>query len=368
MSEIVLKTPAFFDDYTEIAYRMFDVPRETEVVTKINNNIILPDEWTIGLIYGPSGSGKTTLLKTFGEIKSFPWDNKPIISNFDKVSPEVASKLLSSVGLSSVPSWLRPFNCLSNGEQFRVNLARVIMEEVIANNTILIDEFTSVVDRNVAKAASNALQKTLRKLNKKCILSSCHSDIIEWLCPDWIYNPIEGITHNTRGLLRRPNISLKIFRTKYEAWDLFKHHHYLNNSLNKSTKCFLVTYDDTPVAFTAVLALPHGRIKNAWRESRTVVLPDYQGLGIGVILSDYIGSLIVAQSGSYYSRTTHPAMISYRTKSPKWKVTYKGKASHLGDTSTKKDSWKHDTRECVSFKYIGEPSSLEESKLFWEKV
>mgnify|MGYP000557251467 FL=1 len=57
---------------------------------------------------------------------------------------------------------------------------------------ILIDEFTSVVDRDVAKAMSNALQKFIRRSNKRIILSSCHFDIMEWLLPDWTYSPIKG--------------------------------------------------------------------------------------------------------------------------------------------------------------------------------
>lgn len=366
MSQIVLKSKISHDEYTNEALKSFDVPFSEESEVIIENNIEPPEKWNIGLIYGPSGSGKSTLLKSFGKIQSYDWNEKPIICNLNKVSPAEASKTLSSVGLSSIPAWLRPFHCLSNGEQFRANLARTIVEN---DDLILIDEFTSVVDRNVAKSASFALQKFIRKNNKKVVLVSCHADIIDWVQPDWIYNPTEAVTHVLpRGSLRRPEISLKIFRSKYEAWDLFKHHHYLSSGLNKSAKCFLITWNDVPVGFAAVLAFPHAKLKNAWRASRTVILPDFQGLGIGVKIGEYIGSLIKFNNGRYYSRTTHPAMINYRLSRPAiWRVTGKGVTSEMGGGSTKKESWKKDDRFCYSFEYIGPAASQEESRLFWEQ-
>jgi len=366
---ITLKSKIVTDDYTDIANRMFDVPREEESVTIIKNNIQMPDAWNIGLIYGESGSGKSTLLKQFGSIKEFEWSNeKSIISELNSVTPAKASEILSSVGLSTIPAWLRPYHALSNGQQFRANLARTIAESS-EKEIILIDEFTSVVDRNVAKAASNAIQKYIRKENKKIILASCHKDIIEWLQPDWIYNPTEATTHALpRESLRRPEISLKVFRGKYEAWELFKHHHYLSNSLNKSSRIFLFYWENNLVGIVAALSFPHAVVKKAWRESRTVILPDFQGLSIGTKISDYVGSMVKAQGGKWYSRTTHPAMIHYRLKHKElWRVTGKGKTAEMGKNSTKSDSWKKDDRFCYSFEYIGPESSQEESNLFWSK-
>ena len=67
----------------------------------------------------------------------------------------------------------------------RMDLARCILEE---KDQIVFDEFTSVVDRVVAKTASFAISKAVRKLNKKFIAVSCHKDIIEWLEPDWVFD------------------------------------------------------------------------------------------------------------------------------------------------------------------------------------
>ena len=365
--DIVLSTAIKHDNYTAHVLKMYDVPPNEKSIVTIKNNIKPPDNWQIGLIYGPSGSGKSTLLKTFGKIKQFNWNKDSVISNFSNISPEDACMLLSAVGFSSPPSWLRCYDVLSNGEKFRADLAMALNSD---DEIILIDEFTSVIDRNVAKAASFALQKLLRKTSKKIVLASCHADIIEWLSPDWIYNPTEGITHSERSLWRKPKISLKIFRAEYAAWDLFKHHHYLTADLNRSAKVFMITWEDNPIAITAILSFPHPRLSKAWRASRTVVLPDYQGLGIGSMISDYMGSLVRGGGGRFYSRTTHPSMIAHRLKlKDKWRVGKIGQVSPVGKTSGERTKvWKWDPRECYSFEYIGPASSAEEAKLFYDNT
>lgn len=97
---------------------------------------------------------------------------------------------LSAVGLGDVPAWLRPFKVLSNGEQFRAGLARLICE---SPDQVVIDEFTSVVDRQIAKVGAAAFAKAWRKTKgKQIVLLSCHYDIIEWLQPDWVYDTRTG--------------------------------------------------------------------------------------------------------------------------------------------------------------------------------
>jgi ABC-type lipoprotein export system ATPase subunit/GNAT superfamily N-acetyltransferase len=362
--EIILTSPIIKDEYTDIVGKMFDVPISNKSTVIIKNNIVLPTEWNIGLIYGNSGAGKSTLLKEFGKIRTHKWDNTiPMISNFKECTPHEASEILCSVGFGTVPAWIRPYKALSNGEQFRANLAKSLIGK---DKIILIDEFTSVVDRNVAKSAANSVQKYIRKHNKKIILASCHSDIIEWLVPDWTYNPIEGETrYFTERSLRHPNIELEVFRSKYEAWDLFKSHHYLSAGLNKSAKCYLATWEGIPIAFTAILSFPHPIVKKAWRESRTVVLPDYQGLGIGVKLSNYMGSIFKAHGCRFFSKTAHPAMISSRIRHPElWIQTRHSRKARNDHPSDKSSGWLVSERLCHAFEYVGPPASKEEAKLF----
>ena len=146
----------------------------------------LPEDFNIGVIYGASGSGKSTLLKSFGDKTVIDWDiDKAIISHFD--SPDDGINKLSAVGLNTVPSWYKPYHVLSNGEKFRADLSRSI------KNNAVIDEFTSVVDRNVAKAASVALSKYIKSNDiKNVVLVTCHEDVLDWLEPDWVINTNSG--------------------------------------------------------------------------------------------------------------------------------------------------------------------------------
>lgn len=140
----------------------------------------LPKQFKIGIIVGSSGSGKSTLLKNFGVEENPIWEtNKSILSHFE--TPEDGINKLSSVGLNSVPSWYKPYHVLSNGEKFRADLARKIKSNVV------IDEYTSVVDRNVAKAASVSLSRYIKNNDiHNVVLSTCHRDILDWLEPDWV--------------------------------------------------------------------------------------------------------------------------------------------------------------------------------------
>jgi len=146
-------------------------------------------EWNVGLIVGRSGTGKTTIAREcFGDyyFDGFEYDNQSVVDNMPKTKRlEEITKIFNSVGFGTVWSWLKPYHVLSNGEQMRINLARCILSDM---SQVVFDEFTSVVDRTVAKAASFAISKAVKKLKKKFIAVSCHSDIIDWLEPDWIYN------------------------------------------------------------------------------------------------------------------------------------------------------------------------------------
>jgi hypothetical protein len=128
----------------------------------------------------------------------------------------------------------------------------------------------------------------------------------------------------------------------------------------------MATWEGVPVAFAGILAFPHPIVKKGWRESRTVVLPDFQGLSIGVKLSDYIGSVFKANECRFFSKTAHPAMINYRLRHTElWKqTTHSREARDPAEKSMKSRGWDTTQRYCYAFEYIGPKSSDEDSKLF----
>lgn len=67
----------------------------------------------------------------------------------------------------------------------RVDIARALL---LAQKIVVFDEFTSVVDRDVAKIASCAISKAIKRQNdKKFIAVTCHYDVVDWLEPDWVF-------------------------------------------------------------------------------------------------------------------------------------------------------------------------------------
>lgn len=148
--------------------------------------IEIPEDWSVGLIYGASGTGKTTLVKELfpdAVVDEFSWGGS-FLDDFQKDIPfDEISKTLYAVGMGSVPSWVRPFHVLSNGEKMRVTLARGLLER----DFFVFDEFTSVVDRQVAKVCSLAVSRYCKKHKKKFLAVSCHKDVVEWLEPDFTF-------------------------------------------------------------------------------------------------------------------------------------------------------------------------------------
>tara|TARA_R110000803_G_scaffold26894_1_gene63186 strand:+ start:220 stop:1377 length:1158 start_codon:yes stop_codon:yes gene_type:complete len=358
MGKIKLKSSIINDKYTNYVYEAFDIQNkeETEVEVSFDLSEAKNFDWNIGVIYGSSGSGKTTILKRMGELSKSNFNGeKSLISNFDWLEPKDASHLLSSMGLSSVPTWLRPFHLLSNGEQFRAEVAYKV-GKAKKNEVILIDEYTSVVDRDVAKAMSYALQKYVRKTNKRIILASCHYDIMEWLTPDWICSPQKNGGSLERGQWRRqsrPSIELQVSRVESSTWDIFKKHHYLTEAVNKSCKFLLFTWNEKPVGIVAMINQPRKGCPNGFAISRVVILPDFQGMGLGTKICEFSASLFVAQGGKVYIKTINPALGVYHNKSDKWRGTsMNGKIRKLKEDTDKK-ARNRLTRASYCHEYIG---------------
>lgn len=299
---------------------IFDGTRIFEGWAKPN----VPVDFSLGLILGPSGTGKTLLLKEFGEEECPSWEpDKAVVSQFGH--SDVALEKLEAVGLNSVPSWCSPYHILSNGEKFRADLARKL------KNGAVIDEFTSVVDRNVAKSACVALHRyAVRNNLKRVVLASCHYDILEWLQPDWWFDTADGTLHDGR-LLQRPEIKIRIYPCKRTLWRMFRNFHYYNTgSLPSSCRSYVATAEfgkngiEETVGFVASRPLPSGTLKASYIASRTVVLPDFQGLGIGPRLSDAVAQMHLDEGKRYFSKTTSYRLGGWRDRpNSGWRPTSK---------------------------------------------
>ena len=255
---------------------MFDMPPETTPTERWNFDLDLPEDWQIGLIVGASGTGKSTIAaEVFGKDAThhYLWpDDKCILDGFETTGErgvKAVTDALSSVGFSSPPSWLKPYRVLSTGERFRSDLARAVFD-LADSPLVVVDEFTSTVDRTVAQIGAAAVSKAVRRTGNRFVAVTCHSDVEPWLEPDWVLEMPSGTLHRRR--LRRPSIDLDISRAHRSAWTDFRKHHYLNTSLSPAAQCYVATWRDRPVAFASVLFFPHPQAPG-WREHRTVWPP-----------------------------------------------------------------------------------------------
>lgn len=305
---------------------LFDLGSEKTARVEIQAQTPPLDEpWQIGLIVGPSGSGKSTVARRlFGDslFHGVLWpEGRAVVDGFpEQLSIRAICAALTGVGFSSPPAWLRPYHVLSNGERFRCDLARALMA---GGELLAFDEFTSVVDRTVAKIGSLAVAKAVRGGQtsvKKFVAISCHYDISEWLCPDWILDMATG--RLARGALCRPGIELRIYSCGRDAWIVFARHHYLSGHL-PAGPCFLAIVQlpgEPPRACGFAAITPVVGHVGYWRIGRIVVLPDYQGAGIGGVLRDAVAAEAMRRPGCRRLSivTSHPGMLAGLKASNSW--------------------------------------------------
>jgi energy-coupling factor transporter ATP-binding protein EcfA2 len=289
--EVTLKCDVFKNFRCQMAADSLDIDSEKKSIHHLKiENINIPKEWNIAVIYGSSGSGKTTLAKKlFGEdvFKSPLIENEPIINQFpDNYKYEDCANLLNGIGLTSVPCWIRPVYTLSNGQKARAEAALLMTLE---NKIICIDEWTSVVDRTVAKAMSFCVQKFARKLNKKIILLSCHKDIIEWVNPDWLIECNKQEFNLPKGedffFEKRDVLRFDIREVDTKTWRYFSKYHYLSERLpGGKIHCYGLFLNEDQIGFQCFAnytPIKKGTIP-IFHSNRTVIHPDYAGLGLGI--------------------------------------------------------------------------------------
>lgn len=169
------------------------------------------------LITGASGSGKSSLLQClafprqpgFSGNLSLPNNyrpglfepinsHKPLIEILGGADVRSTLRLMGTVGLSDAFVYLKRFNELSNGQQYRAMLAKLISS---SNNVWLADEFCANLDVVTAIVVADRLQKVARNLRAVLIVASSQPELFAGaLRPDkvlqlttaWEYHLIPG--------------------------------------------------------------------------------------------------------------------------------------------------------------------------------
>lgn len=345
---------------------MFDVPASEKARLEWHGQMPIEErDWHVGLIVGPSGSGKTTIMReVFGEPAVFKWGAASVIDDFARThSVDAVTQICMAVGFNTIPAWLRPYRVLSNGEQFRVDLARRLLE---GGDLVVCDEFTSVVDRQVAHIGAHAVQKYIRKHNRRFVGVTCHFDLEDWLQPDWVFEPAT-MAFRWRSLQRRPDLPCTIEATDWRAWEGFARFHYMSADLNHACKCFVLRVNGIPASFLGMLFRPHPRVRNIWGGSRGVTLPDFQGMGLQFALNDRVASAFKAKGLRVRHYPAHPGYIRSFDRSEMWRLEKPpGRVdSNRNETSTLSDGSKGSfgSRQCAVFEYVGPACSQADAEI-----
>lgn len=158
---------------------------------------------------------------------------------------------------------------------------------------------------------------------------------------------------------KRPECRVRLYEIasneKSKYWKMFARHHYLSHSHNNAARCFVATLNGEIALYTSILPFPHPVVKDTWKGHRTVVLPDYQGIGLSRIIGDFIGDMLQKQGKHYITTTSNPARIATLKRNDKWICTRIGRSSS-GSGKIQNKHIKGSTsceRITVSFKYIG---------------
>ena len=330
----------------------FDLQTE-HIKEQFKGSIDMPNNWQIGLIVGNSGTGKTTIAKELFEdayVTNFEYKAETILDDMpESASVDDITKIFNSVGFSSPPSWLKPYSVLSNGQKMRVDLANALLKE---DKLIVFDEFTSVVDRNVAKIGSYAMQKAIRKSDKQFIAVTCHHDVQDWLLPDWVFNTDSMTFQILEGQKKnRQKVKFEKFKTRDKSiWRIFAKHHYLSHTHNNAAHVYVAYVNEQIAGFISILHLPNKK-PNLKKVHRLVILPDYQGIGIGGRLLDFIAKKYTNDKFVMGITTSAPSLIFSLKRHKDWKCyffgrnTGKQKMVGFNKTSTK-------NRITAAFRYI----------------
>jgi len=337
------------DELTLQAECVFDHPFTGEIrfnIPAFPHEQIKKQKFHVGFISGPSGTGKTsTAYKYFSQPTVQQWAvNKPVIGYFS--SAKSAKEIFGALDID-LSNASKAFDQLGSGTQELVNIA--IGLDKSQNKTIVFDEFTSCQDRVAARALAKNISDFARQTDRSVVLVACHEDLLDssGLSPDWWFSTkttkftrfqipssfrkASFPDFNTKVVFTLPKIKLNITGVNKKGWVHFQEHHYKDKKIRNDATCYMAWAEfenlDIPSDLVGWCCFRVGQKKTPdfpntpLKEHRTVVFPDYQGLGFASRICDACCEIGARDRSLMTSKTAHKRYGAYRDKSPLWTAT-----------------------------------------------
>lgn len=327
---VVLESPASTSYRCTRAADSLDIDVTKKLRHELRVDVNLETPWSLGVIVGASGSGKTTLARTMFEsitplFRDVVDASQPVIDQFPQSwTYEQCAAALTGVGLTAVPTWLRPVGTLSNGQRARADAALQLAQSTL----VVIDEWTSVVDRTVAKVMSHCVAKHARRSDgRQLVLLSCHYDVLDWLNADWVIDCNMRTFTDRRALWRdfrrSETLAFDIRPCSSRIWPLFSQYHYLSDKLpGGGPKTFGLFHADQQIGFQCFAQYVPQRDRHGTRmvhSNRTVIHPDYAGLGLGIRFIDATSAMMTADGYDVRAKFSSVPVYRAMVRDPNWR-------------------------------------------------
>lgn len=281
--------------------------------------------YNVGVIVGASGSGKSSLARALWGEDALQRTLDPAQTVIDQFPAEMnyddCVRLLSGVGLTQVPCWIRPAWTLSNGQRERAEIA---LKMARAPEHVVIDEWTSVVDRTVGKVMSFCVQKWARATQRRVVLITCHRDVLEWLDPDWVIDCDKREFEDRRSLRpgRTERLTFDARECDRATWRAFSQYHYLSGKLPGGlVRTFGLYHGVDQIGFQCFANYVPTRYpgrRMQMHSNRTVVHPDYVGFGLGMWLINETSRFMHDEGFDVRAKFSSAPVFRAMSRDPHW--------------------------------------------------
>ncbi len=193
-----------------------------------------------------------------------------------------------------------------------------------ADGITVIDEWTSVVDRTVAKVMSHCISKHARKRERSIVLLTCHYDVLEWLDPDWIIDCNKQEFVDRRLLRRRSRteqLQFDIRDAHRNTWRFFSRYHYLSDRLpGGHIETFGLYHRQDQIGFQCFANYVPTRDKKIeqMHMNRLVIHPDYTGLGIGILFINECSAIMTKRGYDVRARFSSVPVFKAMSRHKCW--------------------------------------------------